>query len=324
MTETACEGAFSLDNRSVDTAHEKLQRAAGQIASHQLQSACDELERSLSYIFDSDEIITALKYINFWSDRQERVDALVDAFERGEYLLSQWMVFQEFVERVGPRVQVVENALRQHVFRQALMHYREVYQDRSNRDPDLLVRIGRCYKGAGEFDRAMRFLKAAGGQRPEDAELLAELADVLALVNETAQAKAFFREAFFVDAQKIDIARLESELIQRLVRAVGDQGFGPAELREWIPVYGVLYDVLNVKRELRSIEFGRLKQAIYELERELREGTGEPALITPRLINHYFWLIDHYKAVKEAQGKIDEVLIKIRSVDANVYHHYIA
>jgi hypothetical protein len=93
-------------------------------------------------------------------------------------------------------------------------------------------------------------------------------------------------------------------------------------LNEWIPVYGVLFDVLNVKRELRSIEFGRLKQSIYELERELREGTGNPDIIRPRLINRYFWLIDHYVAVKEAQGKIDEVLLKIRSVDTNVYHQY--
>ena len=321
IVETVYEVASSLDNNT-DTAHDLVHRAAVRIASHQLTAANEELERALSVDFDNDDVVTALKYTNFWGDRQERVEGLSDAFERGEYLLSQWSVFQGFAERVGPRVEVVLNALRQHVFRQALEFYREVYQERSNRDPALLVRIGRCYKGAGDFDRAMRFLKAAGAQRPEDAEVLAELADVLALVNETAQAKAFFREAFFVDAQKIDITRLESELIQRLVRAVDARGYRDAELREWIPVFGVLFGVLNVKRELRSIEFGRLKQSIYELERELREGTGDEGIIRPRLINRYFWLIDHYMAVKEAQGKIDEVLVKIRSVDANVYHHY--
>ena len=101
-----------------------------------------------------------------------------------------------------------------------------------------------------------------------------------------------------------------------------DRGYSDEELLECIPVYGVLLNVLNVKRELRSIEYGRLKQSIYELERELREGTGDARLIKPRLINRYFWLIDHYVAVKETQGKIDEVKIKIRSVDADVYHKY--
>lgn len=305
-----------------ETAHERVHRAAELIASHRVAEASEELERGLAIEFDDPDVVTALKYTNFWQDRQVRVDALSNPFERGEYLLGQWAVFQGFMERVGTPVEAVINALRQHVFRSALEYYREVYRERANRDADLLVRIGRCYKGTGEFDHALRFLRAAAADRPNDAEVLAELADVLALVNETAQAKAFFREAFFADAQRIDIDRLESEFIQRLVSAVEDRGYHGRQLREWIPVYGVLFDVLNVKRELRSIEFGRLKQSIYELERELREGMGETELIKPRLINRYFWLIDHYKSAGEAQGRIDEVLVRIRSVDADVYHQY--
>jgi tetratricopeptide (TPR) repeat protein len=310
-----------LDKDS-DNVHDLIQRAAELIVSHRLPEANQELERALSIDFEHEGVVTSLKYANFWNDRQQRVDGLADPFERGEYLLAQWAVFQEFVDRVGPRVELTMNAFRRHVFRRALSFYREVYDDRSNRDTDLLVRIGRCYKGMGEYDRAMKFLRAAGTEKPDDAEVLAELADILALVNEPAQAKAFFREAFFTDPRKVDVTRLHSEMIQRLVRAVEDRGYSDEELLEWIPVYGVLLNVLNVKRELRSIEYGRLKQSIYELERELREGTGDARLIKPRLINRYFWLIDHYVAVKETQGKIDEVKIKIRSVDADVYHKY--
>ncbi len=309
-------------DKDSDNVHDLLQRAAEHIVSHRLPEANQELERALSVDFEHADVVTSLKYANFWNDRQRRVDELVDPFERGEYLLAQWTVFQEFVDRVGPRVELTLNAFRRHVFRRALTFYREVYEDRTNRDTDLLVRIGRCYKGLGEYDRAMKFLRAAGTEKPDDAEVLAELADVLALADEPAQAKAFFREAFFRDPRKIDVTRLDSELIRRLVQAVEDRGFTDVELLEWIPVYGVLFNVLNVKRELRSIEFGRLKQSIYELERELREGTGDARLIKPRLINRYFWLIDHYVAVKETQGKIDEVKIKIRSVDTDVYRQY--
>ncbi len=305
-----------------DNVHDLIQRAADLIVSHRLPEANQELDRALSVDFEHVDVVTSLKYANFWNDRQQRVEALAGPFERGEYLLAQWTVFQEFVDRVGPRVELMMNAFRRHVFRRALSFYREVYDDRTNRDTELLVRIGRCYKGMGEYDRAMKFLRAAGTEKPDDSEVLAELADVLALVNETAQAKAFFREAFFMSPRKIDINRLDSELIRRLVKAVEERGYSKDELLEWIPVYGVLFNVLNVKRELRSIEYGRLKQSIYELERELREGTGDARLIKPRLINRYFWLIDHYVAVKETQGKIDEVKIKIRSVDADVYRQY--
>ena len=308
--------------QETETVEALLQRAYTEIAEHRLESAGQLLERALSVDFDNHDVVTALKYVNFWQDRQETVQAMSDAFERGEYLLDQWRVFREFADRVGELVQPALNAARQHVFRQGLLYYREVYQERSNRDAELLVRIGRCYKGAGDYERALKFLQSAATERPENPEIVAELADNFALVNETAKAKAFFREAFFIDAKKIDTARLESELIQRLVQAVEDEGYTGTALNEWIPVFGVLYGVLNVKREMRSIEFGRLKQSIYLLEKELREGSDEVELIKPKLINRYFWLLDHYETVGESQDKIDEVLLKIRSVDANVYHEY--
>ena len=299
-----------------------VQKANGCLAEHRIDEATELLERALSIDFENTEVVSALKYVNFWHERHHHLANLNHAFERGEYLSAQWRTFMDFVRRIEPRVEPTITVLRIHVFRLALAHYREVYDERANRDGDLLVRIGRCYKGIGEFDKALRFLQSAGTQRPDDAEIMAELADVFALVNETAKAKAFFREALFLDAQKVDATRLESGLITRLVAAVAEKGYSGPALKEWLPVYGVLLGVLNVKRELRSIEFGRLKQSIYSLERELRDGKGDVSLIKPRLINRYFWLIDHYVAVKEAQDKIDEVYLKIRSVDANVYHHY--
>ena len=299
-----------------------LQQAYSEAKDHKLPESIETLEQALALDFENTEVVTALKYVSFWADRQETVRSLAEPFEQGEYLLDQWRVFRDFARRVGEPVVPAIDAVRGHVFRQALHCYREVYQERSNRDADLLVRIGRCYKGTGEFDRALRFVQAAGAQRSESAEILAELADLFALVNEVAKAKALFREAFFLDAQSIDLARLESELISRVVQAVTERGFvGPA-LKEWIPVYGVLFGVLNVKRELRSIEYGRLKQSIYLLERELREGTGDVEIVRPRLINRYFWPIDHYMATDEFQSKIDEVSLKIRSVDSDVYHQY--
>jgi tetratricopeptide (TPR) repeat protein len=305
-----------------DSVQDIVQRANVAITAHRIDEAVDLLERALSLDFENPFVVTALKYVNFWHDRHLSMEGYHQPFERGEYLLAQWKTFLEFVRRIEPQYDAAIHALRTHVFRLALSQYREVYGERANRDADLLVRVGRCYKGVGEFDKALRFYQAAGTQRPDDAEILAELADVMALVDEPAKAKAFFREAFFIDPQKIDTDRLESELIRRLIDAVAEVGFRGPVLKEWLPVYGVLRGVLNVKRELRSIEFGRLKQSIYALERELRDGKGDNEIITARLITRYFWLIDHYVATKESQGKIDEVFLRIRSVDANVYQQY--
>lgn len=323
MIESIWRGTSVLD-RATSVVHSHLQRAGELLAEHDPSGASDELDRGLSADFENADIMTALKYVRFWMDRDQRLAEKEGLFERGEFLLDQWVLFQAFVERVGTPVEPMVNACRNHVFGLALEAYRGLYNERSNREARLLVRIGRCYKGLGDYERALRFLRAAAVDRSDDAEILAELADALALSGEMDEAKAFFREAFFVGPADVALPRLESELIVRLTRAVEERGFSGALTNEWIPVFGLLYGVLNVKRELRSIEIGRLKQSIFELERELREGTGNEALVRPRLLNRYFWLLDHYVAVREAQDKIDEVLLKIRSVDSDVYHKYTA
>lgn len=299
-----------------------LQRAYERIKEHQLDDAATALEEALSTAFDNPRVVTSLKYVNFWRDRQSSVASISGTFERAEYLLGQWRTFDSFVERIGERDESCLYALKQHVFGEALAYYRQLYQKSDERDPELLMRIGRCYKGMGDFQRAVRFLQAANSERPGDASILAELADSFALVGDSQAAKAFFREAFFLEPQRVDVTLLESEMVQRLVKKLQEMGFDGAQLKEWLPVYGVLFGIFTVKRELRSIEFGRLKQAIYSLERELREGTSEPGAIEPRLINKYFWLIDHFIGVQEEQQKIDEVLLKIRSLNPKIYHLY--
>jgi hypothetical protein len=91
-----------------------------------------------------------------------------------------------------------------------------------------------------------------------------------------------------------------------------------------MPVYGALLGVFGVKRELKAVEVGKLRQSIYQLENEVKEGGDDKSTLIPRLINRYFWLIDHYIAVKEDRARIDEVLLKVRLLDQSIYKQYTA
>ena len=148
------------------------------------------------------------------------------------------------------------------------------------------------------------------------------MADCYALCGEEKTSKVLFREAFFINPQDIDISMLESELFCRLFAEVVKTGKTGAVAVEWFPVEGVLLGVLNVKRELRALEAGKLKQSIYALETELKNTGVEPLIIIPRLINNYFWLIDHYTTVHEDRSKINEILLKIKLLNADVYERY--
>ena len=168
----------------------------------------------------------------------------------------------------------------------------------------------------------MEYLEACNHQNPDDPQILAELADCYAFVDEVKAAKAFFREAFFIGPEKINVSSLESRMMQRLVRSLSDMGFSGPDMAEWIPVYGVVFGILNVKRELRSLEYGKLKQSIFSLESHLISEEPHESYVEPRLINRYFWLIDHYISSGDPREKVDEVLSRIRELNQSIYDQY--
>ena len=75
-----------------------------------------------------------------------------------------------------------------------------------------------------------------------------------------------------------------------------------------------------------NIEVGKLKQAVFSLENELKESGSNPAILIPRLINHYFWLVDYYVNSNDddrTRTSINEILLKIKYLDPKIHELYI-
>lgn len=280
------------------------------------------LDDALSVDLDSPDVIVALKYARYWIGRADVDQAQTDPFDRGEFLLKEWRGFSLFKDRVDGENEPALHAIRQWLFGAALEGYMDLYERGVHEDPELLLRIGRSKKGLGDYGAALEFLENANRFRKSDPAILAELADCYAMVNEPRAAKVFFREAFFIDPGKVDLCFLESYLIVKLVDAVKGKGIDDRVVREWIPVYGTLLGVFSVKRELRPLEYGQLKQAIYRLEQDLRD--GDKTATVPRLINHYFWLIDHYVTAGDSRDKVNEILQRMKTVNQGIYEEYVS
>jgi tetratricopeptide (TPR) repeat protein len=278
------------------------------------------LEKALEIDLEHPGVASTLRCAGFWRERQEQEQSCTDTYDRGELLLSQWKAFAAFAERLGDVPEQCVLAVKQHVFSSALAHYLQLCEADSG-DPEALLRVGRCYKGLGNYELAIVYLEKANRERRESAEQLAELADAYSLASETRTAKVFFREAFFLDPQGVDLAVLESPMIRRLEEKVRRLGFSGPEVNEWLPVYGTIYGVLNVKREMKPLELGKLKQSVFLMEKEI-ETKSEARGLVPRLINRYFWLIDHYLSAGEGREKIEEILARIRELDPRVYREY--
>jgi tetratricopeptide (TPR) repeat protein len=309
---------------TTEPVHVSLPYVYDLLKSGELEQANRELTGILQHDLENDEIIYTLTGVNYWTEKLKKTGSVSTAFEKGEYLVSQWKPFMPYMQKLGADREPALYALKQCAFTLALGFYQSLYrEDGTAQDPELYRKTGLCYKALGDYERALHLLEQAKDGDHDSPAILAELADCYALCGETRLSKVLFREAFFLGADRIELHFLESEIIQRLVSQVQALGYGGQPLAEWIPVYGVLYGVLNIKRELRALEFGKLKQAIYALENEIKDASAENrSTLVPRLINRYFWLIDHYVNVNDDQARINEVLLKIKLLDTEVYNRY--
>jgi tetratricopeptide (TPR) repeat protein len=302
-----------------------IDKSCIQLREGNLKEGIETLEHALSVDFENQSVVALLKCAHFWRERNRNALELRNTFERAEYLLNQLRVFRGFAEKNADGFEDTQSIFKQYVCTTCLGLYNAFLGENTGvKDPDVFLRLGKCYKGTGEYDKALHFLEAAYQLRKDDAAILGELADCYAMINETQKSKAFFREAFFINPQAVDVQGLESSMMQRLVDRVRSSGYVSPVLEEWMPVYGVICGIFSIKRELRSIEYGKLKQAIYAMEVELREGSGGSSkeVMIPRLLYRYFWLIDHYLSVKEDRERIHEVLLKIKNLNRDIYEQY--
>ena len=286
-------------------------------------AACALLEQALNVDFDNDEVKHALKCVHWWLEHTRRIEEIKNPYEKGGSVISLLKQYNVFLGQFTKVYEHCQYAVKYYVYSTALFFFEGLLGSQANQhDPGLLLMVGRCYKGIGNYDEALNYLEQAVRFKREDAETLAEVADINALLAETKAAKALFREAFFLDPSKIDVRSLESALILQLRDKVAKLGYSDELLGEWIPVYGHLWGVFSIKRELKQMEVGRLKQSIFSLEAEYQANPSRREQLKPRLLNRYFWLIDHCENSHEDSSLIEETLLKIKITDPDIHRIY--
>lgn len=287
-----------------------------------------QAHQTIGRLFEQDLECKELSYANrccvFWIDTVKRLNEFSDQFEKGEKLLQEWKSFQSFLSREKIVYEPALYSVQKGFFTMALKLFTNLFEERDpQRKAEIYRNAGICYKKIGDFENARICLSEANNIYPSIASVIAELADCYALCGEERSGKVLFREAFFIGPEKIDIENLDSELIKCLIQKTKEKGFTGQKLQLWIPVYGVLTGILNVRRVLSSQEVCRLKQNIYAMENEYKDPSCNSEVLTPKLLNSYFWLIDHYVLTHENVHKINEILLKIKILDSNIYDVYV-
>ena len=324
-----------------DIAH-MVNGAYGKLRSGAFGEAAKLLERTLELDVEYEGVGAALKSVRYWAERQQRLDEIETSAERAGYLLDQWAAFRGFAARIGDLPERCYQDIKHYIHATAVANLLQTSASapaatgyaRPSPQARRLLLLGHSFKAMGDFANAVRYLEHARRLERDWAPLLAEFADCYSLIEESRAAKIFFREAFFLGAAEIPIEQLESPMIRRLVAAVKAAGI-THNVAEWVPVYGVLLGAFSVTRELTALEYGKLRQSIFELEQRLGvattpdrppvdppEPSDDQAALLPRLINRYFWLIAHFLATHEERAKVDDILRRIKVLDIDVYQQY--
>lgn len=292
-----------------------------------IDSSCSLAAHVLEENLEEESVKCTYHAIIFWKEKLNMSSSQETPFDKGEYLFSQWASFLAYMKKYGETCEFVLYALKVCMFQIIIDFYLlslKLNKKKMNR-AQVYRKLGLCYKLLGNYEKAVEFLKYASSLNATSSAILAELADSYAMCGDERLSKVYFREAFFKDALSVEEVWLESSVIRPLIEKLKRMGFAGSELLAWIPVYAVIERLFSVKRQLKAAEIAQLKQEIFLLEAACKEGWQNInfRFDKPRLLNSYFWLIDCYTQDGANKSGVDDILLKIKLLDENVYNSYV-
>ncbi|OQX29541.1 MAG: hypothetical protein B0D92_03150 [Spirochaeta sp. LUC14_002_19_P3] len=278
------------------------------------------LDEAHAVDFENSEIQTAMKACGFWMQRLQKIKTVAGDEARGNYLCESWNAFNERYRDISEHpLKLGRMRLNIWVHTEAL-HYFHAQAEKTD-DPETILQIARCHKELGSYDYAVKCYEYLL-QKLEDKDVrcMAELADAYVLIGELKAGKVLMREALFLDSAKVELNKLKAPLFTELISRVKKEcPITSPVFNEWLLVYGIYWCVLDVRRELSSVEYGNLKQMIYTSRSELAEGDSG-GWLTPRLVNCYFRLMDHLEITESDRKEIEDIRLNIQLTAPALYN----
>jgi len=188
------------------------------------------------------------------------------------------------------------------------------------RDTDLMLKISRCYRELRMEDKAIDILEEVRSYNQTDSVVLSILGDLYFQMGDIDRAKLFFREAFFWDPQRIELDEVRCPIVKTLMKTVKTNDYRNEEVNEWIPVYGAIENIFDVRRELSKEEVDILIRRIQALESDFLKHREWRNITEPRLINSYLWLIDYYYLQLEDYELAKSVGVILQKFSPSIYN----
>ncbi len=267
---------------------------------------------------------SGMRFCKHWSGRFVKIVQVNNDLDKAKKLIDEWMEYLKFTEKHKGIHSRVKSCGLYLVFNTALKCLLRYQKDNRTNDNHLVFLTAVCYKMIGDYEKAINGFEQCLEHSKNDANSMAQLADCYASVDEEKKSKLLFREAFFIDPQTINLDIIESAIVSATIEKTKEHNEPLAALRYMIPVYGRIYNILNVCRDMLSIEIGRLEKEIFAAEKiVLAQSVNKNPQLTARLLNCYFWMYDYLMIRNNDKYKILEIESSIKSVNEKIFDLFI-
>ncbi|PKL41291.1 MAG: hypothetical protein CVV44_01260 [Spirochaetae bacterium HGW-Spirochaetae-1] len=291
------------------------------------QGAVDKLDKLMNIDPDYPGLIDSYRTAKFWLNRDHEQRSLPDGKKTADFLMKEWEVYDEYAESKQMRESSAYRSVMVHIFYAASEQYRLAFvkQEDATNDFDLLLNLGACFLRLGDYEKTIETLEYASKSYNSNARLLSLLAEASFHMGDVPKSLWYFREAFFIDPLEVDLSIIKASPVLDLAEMVRTEKKGCGDVREWIPVYGVIRDVLYVRKNLQERQIESIKEQIFSLEanfQRMNRDQIEESNIVPRLINKYLWLLDFYEFQSYSFDNISQIRTRLVQIDGPLFEDY--
>jgi len=262
---------------------------------------------------------SGIKCCKYWIARLNKFNNLNDSFKKGKTLLEEWFKFENFIQTIKNIQSKVTTQIMYYIFNAALDEFQKVKTENKIFDLDTAFNIALCHKKIGNYTEAIKNLLEAMSYENDNSNVMSQLADCYALIDEAKKAKLLLREAFFVDPSSIALNLLDSNIINYLITKIKEYKISSNEINYWIPVYGRILGILNIYRELLPIEAAKIKKEILSIENNFSLTLADDNILKAKLLNLCFWYYDFVKIYKKDKIYLSEIEYKIKNTSEHFY-----
>ncbi len=261
----------------------------------------------------------------FWMHRRDILEKILNQNRQLKQFIETWEHYEHFTRQHQIRESQAHWSTLIFLHNQLayLMPHLQEILSALDHDFRLILKFGEIFIHLGDWQNAIQALESARSLKKDDPVILALLGEAYCQENNMYRGLAMFREAFFLDTQKISLEMIQCKVIQDLIAEMRQSGIKEEDMASWLPVFAALYGVFTVKRSLSQMQLEDLNRDTLHLEETYRLNRDHTQIL-PRLLNHYLWLLDYYYVQEQNKISVGEIINRIKTLDPQLYNLLVA